>query len=138
MKNVIIDTNSLVSFVTDRNPDQQEKAAQLFENAARLKLSIICHQNVVTEFVNVLDKIYKVKKDKINELIVDFLNLPGVNLANDVDINTVLKIWPSKMSDFGDAIIAALCIKSKNTSIATFDEKFRKSLTKLSLPVYSF
>ena len=138
MKNVIIDTNSLVSFVADRNPDQQEKAAQLFEDAARLKLSIVCHQNVITEFVYVLDKIYNVNKDKINELVVDLINLPGMNLANEIDIYTVQKIWPSNMSDFGDAIIAALCMKSKNTSIATFDEKFKKSLTKLSLPVYPF
>ncbi len=138
MKKIIIDTNSLISFVTDRSPIQQEKVAILFESAAHLKLSIICHQNVITEFVYVMEKIYGIKKEKISELILDFINLPGVELAYEIDIKTVLKIWPSDISDFVDAIIAALCLKTKNTSIATFDKKFKSSLTKLTLPIYSF
>ena len=51
MKKRVIDTNALISFVTDRNPDQQEKAAAIFEDAARLKATILCPQNVLTEFV---------------------------------------------------------------------------------------
>jgi predicted nucleic acid-binding protein len=41
MKKVVIDTNALVSFVTDRNPAQQENIAAVFEGA-RLKTTILC------------------------------------------------------------------------------------------------
>lgn len=37
MKKVIIDTNCLLSFVTDRNVAQQEKVSKLFHDAAQLK-----------------------------------------------------------------------------------------------------
>ncbi|MCK5231601.1 MAG: hypothetical protein KAR13_15115 [Desulfobulbaceae bacterium] len=37
MKKIIIDTNVLISFLTDRNLTQQEKAATLFSEAANLK-----------------------------------------------------------------------------------------------------
>lgn len=62
MKKVVIDTNALISFVTDRNPAQQENIAAVFEDAARLKVIILCPQNVLTEFVYVLEKIYRLPK----------------------------------------------------------------------------
>lgn len=58
MKKYIIDTNALISFVTDRNAAQQQVVAPLFEAASRLKCTLVCHQSVVTEFVFVMDKVY--------------------------------------------------------------------------------
>ncbi|MCI5210277.1 MAG: type II toxin-antitoxin system VapC family toxin, partial [Candidatus Electrothrix sp. ATG2] len=55
MKKILIDTNCLMSFVTDRNPTQQEKAYTLFQKAARLEMLILCHQHVLSEFVFVLN-----------------------------------------------------------------------------------
>ena len=36
MKKYIIDTNALISFVTDRNPAQQRRIGEIFEGAAML------------------------------------------------------------------------------------------------------
>ena len=60
MKKTIIDTNALISFVTDRNPTQQKRIADVLEGAARLQWIVLCPQNVLTEFVYVLDKVYDV------------------------------------------------------------------------------
>ena len=57
MRRYVIDTNALISFVTDRNPEQQQKIAPLFESAAYMKAVIFCHQHVLTEFIYVLDRI---------------------------------------------------------------------------------
>ncbi len=138
MKNVIIDTNALISFVTDRNPSQQKRITKLFEEVVRLKLSIICHQNVIAEFVYVLDNVYGIKKEKISEIIFDFLNMPGVILAAELDYKTVLELWPKSVPDYGDALIAALCKRTQNASIATFDARFKKALSKLSIAVHKF
>ncbi len=93
--------------MTDRNPNQQEKAALLFESASRLKLSITLHLNVITEFVYVMDKIYDIDRNKISEIISDLLIMPGVNLVCEIDMTSVLAIWPSSISDYGDALLAA-------------------------------
>ncbi len=53
MRTVVVDTNAFISYVTDRNLDQQEKIAGIFEATAQLKLRIFCPQNVLTEFVYV-------------------------------------------------------------------------------------
>jgi len=78
MRTLVIDTNALISFVTDRNPAQQEKIAAVFEDAAQLKIAILCPQNVLTEFVYVLEKVYKQPKSQIRSMIADFIALPGV------------------------------------------------------------
>lgn len=54
MKKYILDANALISYVTDRNPDQQKKISNIFQEVVRLKGVILCPQNVLTEFIYVL------------------------------------------------------------------------------------
>lgn len=138
MKKVIIDTNVLISFVTDRDPDKQERTVPLFSKAAALKHELICHLNVITEFVHVMDRIYRIGKPEINGIISDLHSMPGIRLVCDIRFKTLLEVWPSTTPDYGDAILAALCMDTPGTSIATFDEKFKKNLHKRSIPVFNF
>lgn len=133
MKKYIIDTNALISFVTDRNPAQQEIVTPLFEAAARLKCTLVCHQFVLTEFVFVMDKVYGTPKETINSMLRDFIAMPGVEVCLQVDFGAVLSFWPSKIADFGDALIAATGKAMKGTTIVTFDVKFKSALKKLGL-----
>lgn len=41
MKRIVVDTNVLVSFLTDRDAEQQEMAAALFEAAAHGEVQIV-------------------------------------------------------------------------------------------------
>ena len=137
MKKVVIDTNALISFITDRNPAQQENIAAVFENAARLKVAILCPQNVLTEFVYVLEKIYRHPKPQIREMIADFIALPGLRLIHEFDIESLLKLWPDQIPDFGDAIVAVVCKAEKDATIATFDKRFAKSLHAAGLSTFA-
>ncbi len=85
MRALVIDTNALISFVTDRNLDQQKRISTIFDDAAQLKVTILCPQNVLTEFVYVLEKIYKQSKSQIRSMIADFIDLPGVQIIHTVD-----------------------------------------------------
>lgn len=138
MKNIIIDTNLLISFITDRNLEQQEKAARLFEQTSRLKSAVICHQNVIAEFVYVMDKLYAVGKTEIGDIVTDFLKMPGVKLSTIFNYKVVFELWPEKIPDFGDAMIASLQKHYPNASVATFNVKFQKALTKISVEVFGF
>lgn len=131
MKKYIIDTNALISFVTDRNLAQQEIVAPLFEAAARLKCSLICHQFVLTEFVFVMEKVYGTPKESINAMLRDFITMPGVEVHQQTDFSTLLSYWPTKIADFGDALIAATGKTMKGAIIVTFDAKFKTALKKL-------
>jgi predicted nucleic-acid-binding protein len=131
VKKYIIDTNVLISFVTDRNPAQQEIVAPLFESASRLKCTLICHQFVLTEFVFVMDKVYGTPKETINSMLRDLVSMPGGEVYQETDFSTLLSYWPAKIMDFGDALLAATAKKIKGAIVVTFDEKFKVALKKL-------
>jgi predicted nucleic-acid-binding protein len=133
VKKYIIDTNALISFVTTRNLEQQKTVTPLFEAASRLKCSLVCHQFVLTEFVFVMEKVYGTPKETINAMLHDFISMPGVELFQQTDFNQLLTLWPSKIADFGDAIIAATGKSVKGATVVTFDSKFKTALKKLGL-----
>lgn len=135
MKKYVIDTNALISFVTDRNLSQQERIAGVLEDAARLKCSIVCPQHVLTEFVFVMDRVYGVSKAEIGAMVGDFIAMPGIELRHDVDFASLLALWPASIPDFGDAIVAAVCKSIKGSAVITFDAKFIGTLKKAGLTV---
>jgi predicted nucleic acid-binding protein len=138
VKRYIIDTNALISFVTDRNPGQQDKIAAVFDRATQLKVKVLCPQNVLTEFVYVMNSVYDVANAEIRDMVKDFISMPGVEIIHEINLNTLLSYWPEKVPDYGDAIIAALCKDTSGSSVVTFDQKFRAKLKKLDLAIISF
>lgn len=136
MKKYVIDTNAIISFVTDRNLARQQAVAPLFTAASRLKCTLVCHQFVLTEFVFVMDKVYETPKEKINAMVRDFIAMPGVELLHETDFSTVLSLWPERISDFGDALVASSGIAIKGSVIVTFDGKFKSALKALGQAVY--
>ncbi len=131
---VVIDTNALISFVTDRNLDQQNRIAELFEKAAGLEIQALCPQNVLTEFVYVLENVYGLGKPIIKEMLTDFTLMPGVEIVHELDLEILFAYWPDKIPDYGDAIVASVCKTKKGSKVATFDGKFKNALQKLAIP----
>ena len=138
MKRYVIDTNALISFVTDRNQEQQQKIAPLFESAAHVKAVIFCHQHVLTEFIYVLDRIYHVPKDEIGRMIKDLIKMPGIEVIQEMDFKIILSWWPDPINDFGDAIIAASSKTRRGSMVVTFDRKFAATLKALDINIHTF
>jgi predicted nucleic-acid-binding protein len=136
LKRYLIDTNALISFVTDRNPAQQEIVTPLFAAASRFKCTLLCPQFVLTEFVFVMDRVYQLPKEQINAMVRDFIAMPGVVLLQETDFSMLLSLWPASISDFGDALIAAAGKTQRGAVVVTFDEKFKTALKRLGLPVF--
>lgn len=137
MKEYIIDTNALISFVTDRNAEQQLRISSLFRDAALLKKMIYCPQNVLTEFIYVMAKVYAVSRSDIKTMVGDFLVLPGVKIIHEIDFETVFSYWPEAIPDFGDAVVVSVCRSFKESVIATFDQKFISRLKRLGFEIYA-
>lgn len=135
MKKVIIDTNCLLSFVTDRNLEQQEKVSKLFQEAAQLKAVILCPHHVISEFVFVLSSVYGTSAEKIHAILSDLVVMPGLAPTGEVNVKTVLFLWPALIHDYGDAVVAALCKDSKGTTVVTFDRKFRTAMKAAGIPI---
>ena len=137
MKKYVIDTNALISFVTDRNLKQQQIMKAVFETASLLKGVILCHSQVLIEFVYVMEKIYQVSPEEIKEMVMDFMILPGVKVVQEFNFKGVFVYWPEMITDFGDALVAALCKAQKGSVLLTFDQKLIRQIKTAGLTAYS-
>jgi predicted nucleic-acid-binding protein len=133
VKKYIIDTNVLISFVTDRNMSQQEIVAPLFVSASKLKCTLVCHQFALTEFVFVMTRVYGIPPEKVNNMVRDLIVMPGIELYQETDFKTLLSLWPASIKDFGDAVIATTAKSVKGSTVVSFDEKFKNALKKLGI-----
>ena len=132
----IIDTNCLLSFVTDRNPIQNECMAAVFERAAKLEEEILVISHVITEFVYVQLSVYAQEESLIAGMISDLLKHPGVQYHHGIFLDSILGLWPESFREFGDAVIAAAA-KLLELPVYTFDRVFRRQLERVSIPVHT-
>ena len=130
MKDILIDTNALLSYVTSRNKQQSDKMFDIFTRAGNLEFQICIVSNVVTEFVYVLEKIYYTPPKLISKILKDMNSMPGIYLHHGFFPETIYNIWPDKIIDYGDAFLAAASIELKY-SIAIFDKKFKNQLNRI-------
>jgi predicted nucleic acid-binding protein len=133
MKRVVLDTNVIASFLTDRDPGQQAKAAALLEAAARREIEIVLPQLVLAELIYVLQNLYQVPRAETAATVRDLLALPGVRTVDALPWPRVLELWPALIPDFADAALAAVCEQERFDAIATFDATFRRRLGRLGL-----
>ncbi len=136
MKRYLIDVNVLISFVTDRNPKQQTRSNQLFEQAAQNKALLLCPQNVLIEFAYVMDKVYRQPKPLIRQILADLITMPGIEVPPEAEFTEILTLWPEPFGDLGDALVAAVARQQKKAIVATFDRAFVQALKQLKLPVW--
>ncbi|MEM6455521.1 MAG: PIN domain-containing protein [Acidobacteriota bacterium] len=128
MKRVLVDTNVLISLVTDRNAAQQARAAALFERAEAGDVTLLMHQIVLSELVDVLTNLYRQEPIAIAQLLDDLLASPNVRAIDEVTWAIVLDLWPTRVRDFADAVLTAVAQQQRCDAIATFDQRFVKQL----------
>ncbi len=133
MKQVLIDTNVLVSFLTDRNQEQQEHAARLLESAATGQLEVVLHQAVVFELAYVLLNLYGREPAEVRSILEELLALPGVTAVERLPWGEVFDLWPHPFPDLADAALAAACRELRCDEIATFDRRFVRRLRQAGL-----
>lgn len=136
MTRVVLDTNVLVSFLTDRDLPQQAQAARLLTRAAAGELQVILHQTVVMELAYVLRNLYGMSSGDAAPLLRDLLALPGVVVVDRLPWSRVLDMWPSQVPDLADAVLAAVAAVDRCDAVATFDMAFRRRMAKLELQSY--
>jgi predicted nucleic-acid-binding protein len=136
MTRVGVDANVVISFITDRDLKQQERAAELFAAATAGECVIILHQAVITEAVYVLCNLYDEKPHVVCAVMRDLSTLPGVVAANEIDWGTVWSSWPDRLHDFGDACIIAAARANTFDELATFDVAFAKTARQQGAATY--
>ena len=123
----LVDTNCLLSYVTERSPAQQEAIAKHVESAARLDSRLIVLPHVVSEFVYVVQSVYGLEAQSVKELLSGLLATPGMDVRESFGLQRVLELWPATCGDYGDAVMAAAAIEMR-LPVLTFDRAFARQL----------
>jgi predicted nucleic acid-binding protein len=128
VKQLLVDANVLISFLNDRNPQQQEKAAVLLHGAAAHEYSLVFHSMSLVETIYVLTQLYHEDPTDVSRDVEELLGMPGVTTAADVPWRLVLDRWPRIIPALGDAILAAVASQGRYDAVATFDRGLAKKL----------
>lgn len=131
----ILDTNAIISFVTDRNRIQQKLVDDHLILAVKNKEIVYCPVEVIEEFIYVNETQYDASELVIKDRLSKLIHIPQVKIISQLDISLVLAIWGNHVSDYVDAVLASISLSNQNIPILTFDKKFRNSLKKLNIPI---
>jgi predicted nucleic acid-binding protein len=136
VKRVGIDANVIVSLVTDRDPGQTDKARRLFAASRVGDVALLLPQCALAESVYVLRKLYRVPMERIAQIFVQVVSLPGVTPVHVCSWETVFELWPVQLAQFGDALAVAVAHHAGATQLATFDRALGREAKRFGLSPY--
>jgi predicted nucleic acid-binding protein len=122
LRQVLVDTNVLISSVLLRDETQSAAVGKLIEHAASGDLIIVLPQFIVFEAIYVLRKTYKLPPLAIRPLLREAMALHAVTLTNDCPWPDFFEHWSDIHPSPGDAAILALAVANRYV-LATFDRK---------------
>ena len=135
MNRYLPDTNTLISYITDRNEKQQKIISVYFEKASTGNAELVITETVLNEFVYVMDSVYQVPDRSISGIIRSLISAPGITFISSFNINTVIDLWPSRITDYGDAVLSSHAV-SMNIPVITFDQKLVRQMKKAGVPYH--
>ncbi len=121
----ILDTNLFIRYLHDGAPEEKEKFRNLIEEARRKGTTFYIPFIVVVEMVYVLERVYRLPKARVREMVESILTLP-VEVENLDVILTALAIYEEENLKFGDALVLAYARVRSLKPVYTFDRDFRR------------
>jgi predicted nucleic-acid-binding protein len=134
LKKYALDTNTLISFVTDRDERQRARISPFFKKASLLGCELVVTDTVLSEFVYVLSHVYSVEETMIAEMIKALAAMPGISTDTQFDLDGILELWPGKIKDYGDAVLAHYA-GTRGIPVLSFDKKLISQLKKCGIAV---
>jgi len=124
-RTTIVDANIILRYLLKDHEELYKKAEEIFNDALMGKRKLLILQPVIAEVVYVLQKLYKVERKEISEVLRELLKFKTIKVNDKEVIIQALEIFAKKNLDFVDCI---LCAYSGKYSVETFDKGLKKCI----------
>ena len=118
-----IDTNILVRYLSQDDPAQSAKAAEILERRLTPKSPGFVSVVVVVETVWVLDRAYGLPAQEIAAAVERLLQVEVLTIEDEQEVFTAMVALKQGRASFADALIAELGARAGCTHTLTFDRK---------------
>ena len=136
MRQVAVDANVFVSYLTGRDEKQYGAARALLQEAEDGNIVVILPQFVLFEVSYVVQSLYNLSGERLASTIRALVSFPGVQIVDDWPWKRVLDIWPDPLPGLADASIIAVATTNRYDAVATFDKKLANKLESFDLTPY--
>ncbi len=116
-----LDTNVLVRYLVDDDPEQSPRAAALVERALEEGERLFVPQVVLCELVWLLESAYRYSREEIASVLGDLLRTRQL-VIEDLDVaRKALDRYAERGGDFADYVIVERCRVAGCERVASFD-----------------
>lgn len=120
-----VDTNVLVRYLVQDDPDQSRRATAFFEREQ--DESFFLSSVVLCETVWVLSFAYRYRRGRIAAVLRQILRTSQFEVEEPESARRALDLYEQGQGDFADFVILERCHTAGCDTVATFDRKLQRS-----------
>jgi predicted nucleic-acid-binding protein len=120
----LIDTNIILRFLLKDHPELGPKTTAFMSKVANRTIKAEILDIVTVECVYVMEKFYRIPKEKISEKLSKILNFSGIVNSNRSELLQALLKFETSNVDIVDCVFAA--ISSSSRVVVSFDKDMLK------------
>ncbi len=133
VQKAIVDTSVILRILTAGDKRKKRSAEKLIKEANLRGVALYLPPVTVLDTVWVLDKVYKLKRQRISEIVEALLNTPNLKCELEEVFRNALKDYAKKNIKFADAVIAHWALSDGISVIYTYDEKDFKRIEEIEV-----
>jgi predicted nucleic-acid-binding protein len=128
-----IDTSVILRLLIKDDDIKKSAVEKLLKEAKDKGITIYLLPVAVMETVFVLEKVYKIDRKEIKELLLAILNTPEIKIEMEDVFRKALEVYEGKNVKFADAIMGYWGLEKGLSTVYTFDEKDFKRIEGLEV-----
>jgi len=128
-----VDTSVILRILLADDDLKRRAAEKLLKEAKGKGVLLYLLPIAVMEVVFVLDKVYKLRREDIHEMVTALLNTPELIVEMENVFRKAVEAYAEKNIKFADAVMAFWGLERGLTTIFTYDEKDFKRLNELEV-----
>jgi len=117
---IALDTNALVRFLTQDDPDQGRMASDLIGGRTEQNPGFVARE-VLVELVWVLERRYRYQRSEIARVLEGFLSASELEIEAGDSVGAILQLYEGKGFGFSDLMIRQAARRAGAAALKTFD-----------------